>query len=284
MNGRGLITSRHNPLAKFVRSLAGKKAREQTGRFVVEGVRLLEEALEAALKPGSGFKLEVVLYAPSRLATDRGMALIHSLRRAGVEIVPAAEPVMEYISDTSSPAGVLGVVQHLFHEPAGPPDTASRPFVLVLDQIQDPGNLGSLLRTAEAAGVSEVWVLTGSADCFSPKVVRATMGSIFRLPLRLKVVPGELSDLSARGITVYGTARGRGESLFKTVFPRPLAVVLGSEAQGMSPELESRVDGWVHIPMAGEVESLNVAAAGALVLYEIARQHGLLEHDFRDVL
>lgn len=287
---RGRITSRHNPIAKYVRSLSQRKNRDLTGCFLVEGIRLLEEAREASVKGGSRYVLEMVLFSPDALPSGRLNGFLYSLPEK-VEIVPVSTSVMEFISDTSSSPGVMGVVRG----PADPvevevgfldnaPQGRLGRFVLILDTIRDPGNLGTLLRTAEAAGVSEVWMTAGTVDCFSPKVVRATMGSIFRVPVRTNVKPSQIAARLSNGVNVYGTARGRGKPFFATDFAGPLAVVLGSEAEGLGPQLETCVTEWVHIPMAGEVESLNVAVAGALVLFEIARQHRLLEHDFRVVL
>ncbi|NPV93410.1 MAG: RNA methyltransferase [Firmicutes bacterium] len=279
---RGSVTSRHNPLVKYVRSLAQKKNRELTGCFVVEGIRLLEEAARASSRSGV-FRIELLMYSTDAAVGERIGALIRELAGRGVETVAVTPAVMEYLSDTTSPSGILGVVRR--QETAGAdekpgPDS----FILILDAVQDPGNLGTLLRTAEAAGVSEVWTTPGTVDVLSPKVIRATMGSIFRVPVRTDVEPAQINRLLPGEARVYGAAGGRGTPYHRADYASPLAVVLGGEANGLSRRMEKEITDWVHIPMAGSVDSLNVAVAGALVLFEVARRHRLLEHDFRDVL
>lgn len=275
------LTSRQNSLIKYVHSLAQRKVREREHCFVVEGVRLLEEAL-SAMDKGGRFCLETVLISEELRQNEREQQLIEALRIAGVKryLVPAG--IMEGLADTVSPQGVLGVVRRNQlkpglpgKEPAGPfePIALDPPLFLILDRIQDPGNLGTLLRTAEAAGVTAVWLLKGTTDPFSPKVLRATMGSIFRVPLATGVEIESVLALKAQGVTLLAAGLGAAAlPYYEADFSKPLALALGNEANGLADWLKAAGDRLITIPLAGAAESLNVAVAGAIILFEVCRQ------------
>jgi TrmH family RNA methyltransferase len=190
---------------------------------------------------------------------------------------------MESLADTVSPQGVLGVVRRLPFQPGYSPGSSAEdsanfsvpnpPLVLILDRIQDPGNLGTLLRTAEAAGVTAVWLLKGTADLFSPKVLRATMGSIFRVPIVTNVEAGAVQELRSQGVGLLAAAvEAAALPYYEADLSKPLALVLGNEANGLADWLKMASDQLVTIPLAGAAESLNAAVAGAVILFEVRRQ------------
>jgi TrmH family RNA methyltransferase len=285
------ITSRHNPQVKYVRALSQRKFREQEGRFVIEGVRLLEEAVRATAKTAAKvsarttaqFTLETVFVSSELVQTQRIYNLFRELRKIGSEVYTVPPRVLEVMADTVSPQGMVGVVRR-----AKTSETANRlteltqqlgqsnetlpPLVLVLDRIQDPGNLGTLLRTAEAAGVAEVWLTRGTVDPFSAKVLRSTMGSIFRVPLTTEIDYVQVLELSQAGLKLVATEVGVSKPYYQADLAVPLAILLGNEGSGLDESLKLASQEVVNIPLAGEVESLNVAVAGAILLFEARRQ------------
>jgi TrmH family RNA methyltransferase len=257
-----LITSVKNPRVKEVRALQARaKTRRETGLFIVEGVRLAEEAVSA------GWQAELCLYTPE-LAT-RGLALVDTVSAAGAAVEPVAEHVMKAVSDTQSPQGILLVLKL-----QAAPLPAHPAKLLILDQVQDPGNAGTLLRTAAAAGFDAVLLSEGSVDAFSPKVLRAGMGAHFRLPVLTHSVAEIVELCRVHGLTLWTASVEGGQSYTDADLSSPLAIVIGSEAHGVGASLfgsSSRL----HIPMPGGAESLNAAVAGAVLMFEVVRQHNL---------
>lgn len=271
------ITSRHNPLVKQVRLWARKPEKDASGEtiLVVEGVRLLEEGLRASQKPGSGFSLERVFFSEEAIKGEREESFLHAAREAGIELVKVTSAVMEYISQQTTSPGMLGVVRcrNVGRENKG---KRTGSLLLILDGLQDPGNVGTLIRTAEAAEVDAVWLTMGTVHPFSPRVVKATMGSVFRVPLRWGVGEEDFNWLQEKGFKIIGTAAHKGKPFYAEEFSSFTALVLGNEAHGVSEKASQHITSWVHIPMGGEVDSLNVAVAGSLLLYEAFRQRRLL--------
>jgi TrmH family RNA methyltransferase len=254
-----LITalSARNPKVQRLRRLSAKRAdRAAEGAFVVEGWKLVEEAIAA------GVPLEAVFVDPDGAArVDVGSVPVH--------VVEAS--VLAGALDTRTPQGIAAIARApLTHLDAV--DANAGP-VLVLVGVGDPGNAGTLVRTAEAAGCSAVLFSNGSVDAYAPKCVRASAGSIFRVPV---VNEGEgvqvLERLADHGVRRLGTSAHDGVPYDRTDLNAPFALVLGSEAHGLPIEIADRLDGRVHIPMAAPVESLNVGVAGSVVLFEAARQ------------
>ncbi len=274
------LTSRQNGLVKYIRSLAQRKVRERERCFVAEGVRLLEEALQT-MEKGGPFILETVLVSEGLRQNEREQQLIKALQTAGVKLCSVSSEIMDsWVSAAwNSPQGVLGVVRRTQLKPGLPADNTARflakepPLLLILDRIQDPGNLGTLLRTAEAAGVTAVWLLKGTADPFSPKVLRATMGSIFRVPIVTDVEASAIRELRNQGVCLLAAGVEAAALLYyEADLSKPLALVLGNEANGLADWLKMASDQLVTIPLAGAVESLNAAVAGAVILFEVRRQ------------
>jgi TrmH family RNA methyltransferase len=255
-----MITSVHNSKIKWVRLLqSDPNARREAGSFVVEGVRLAEEAL------ASGWKVQLVLYGED--LGLRGRLVLDNFIAQGAPVELVAEHVLRAASDTQTPQGVLVVV-----EIRSLPLPAAPGFVFIPDGVRDPGNLGSMLRSAAAAGVQAVLIPKGGVDAYAPKVVRAAMGAHFHLPL-VSLAWEEIIDVVGRtNLQVYLADAAAGEPYFHCDLRRPLALIVGGEAEGAGEAARHLANTTLHIPMASSVESLNAAAAAAVLLFEIARQ------------
>jgi TrmH family RNA methyltransferase len=257
-----MITSTANPKVKWVRALhAKRKAREEERLFVVEGIRLAREVVAA------GVPTRLVLHTEGLDARGRGLA--NSLARLGAEVETVTDAVMAACSDTEAPQGLLAI--------ASMPDLplpSSPDLALVADGLADPGNLGTILRTALAAGVQAVYLTGNTVDPFNPKVVRAAMGAHFHLPLRL-LAPEEVGPALA-GLKAWVAEAAEGGRPYTSIDWRaPSAVIIGSEATGPERAIRTLAEGAIHIPMAPTAESLNAAIAAAIILFEVARQRGL---------
>jgi RNA methyltransferase, TrmH family len=255
-----MITSTHNPRIQWVRKLQEHPPlRQSEGVFVIEGVRLVEEAVRAGWQPS------LVLYTPD--LSQRGLEIIRSLSSSILEEVSPA--VMRSASDTQTPQGLLAVmVQRVLPLPA------ALDFVLVLDAIRDPGNLGTILRTAVAAGTQGVILAPDCVAPFSPKVLRSAMGAHFRLPV-LVLEWSEIEALLDPGVKIYLSDVGDSLLYTQVDFRSPAALIIGGEAQGAGTEAHRLAQERIHIPMAPGVESLNAAAAAAVLMFEVVRQRNL---------
>lgn len=258
------ITSRANPLVRKFREVAAGK---EEGLILLEGVRFLEEALRAR------FPLETVIYSERLSERPRGPELLEGLKAAKVSLFPATEEVLAAVSDVETPQGVAALaprpsrpIDHLFV-------AAESPFLLVAAGIRDPGNLGSLIRTADAAGASGVAVAESTASPFNSKAVRSSMGSILRLPVVDRVPVGELlRELQNRNVRIVATDSCSGVEFRDADYSGPIALCLGAEAEGIPDEVRKAAALTVRIRLHHGVESLNVAAAGAILLFEIAER------------
>jgi TrmH family RNA methyltransferase len=254
-------------LQTTIRDLGRRRGRERRGLALAEGVRLVEEAVAA------GVEMRGAAVSPALEATTRGRALKSGLAAAGVRLEEVSEPELEALADTEQPQGIVAVIRPPVWELeqiATPPGSV----VLVLDAVQDPGNVGTLLRTALGLGAAGVVALKGTAELTSPKVLRGSMGALFRLP----AVPADAEAMRAwaagRGAELWVTAAD-GEPLGRTLPRRdrrpPLALVVGNEGAGVGAALEAAAHRRVAIPLASGAESLNVAVAAGILLYEVTR-------------
>jgi RNA methyltransferase, TrmH family len=262
MIDREIVTSRSNPLVKRLRALLGDSAR--SGLAVLEGGKLVEEALLA------GVQIVECAVAPDVLE-GRLSVLVAHLQEDGAAVRVLAPEVLSSISETETSQGLLAVAQRpVFDEER---IFRATPLIVVAVGIQNPGNVGALLRTAEAAGATGAYLTVGSADPMSWKALRGSMGSAFRLPHVIGLGPGDvLARLAARGVTTIATAVTGGDAYDAVDFTGPVAFLFGSEGAGLPAEVAAAADRRVAIPMAPPVESLNVAVAAGLLLFEAARQ------------
>lgn len=257
----GVITSPQNPKIKLFRALLGRsKERREAGAFAAEGVRLAEEAFRA------GWRFRFALY--DETLSERGRALIEALAARGVEVEEIAPGLTKSLSDTETPQGILAVLEF---RPLPIPQLPGADFILIPDQIRDPGNLGTLLRSAAAAGVQAVLIPPETTDPFAPKVLRAGMGAHFRLP----ICPMRWDEIArfaeSAGLRVL-LADMDGVSCWEADLRSPLALIVGGEAEGAGEAARALAAETIAIPMRGAVESLNAGAAGSVLMFEAARQ------------
>lgn len=258
------ISSAANPHVKRIRSLAADRQERRRDRlFVIEGVRLVADVLDA------GGTIDVALYAPQQLeATPAGQSLLARLHRLPVSY-EATPHVVAAASDTVHPQGVVALARW-------PRVTPGRPgVVLVLDAIQDPGNMGALLRSAEAVGVAETLCVRGAVDVYSPKVVRAAMGAHMRLAIAQDVRWDEVAERFAMVDRVYVADADAQMPYYAADWRQPSALIIGNEAHGLSAEARAYAHTAIGIPMRGRAESLNAAIAGSVILFEALRQRAL---------
>jgi TrmH family RNA methyltransferase len=237
-----------------------RRARARQGLFVIEGQRLAREAAAAHVRP------QLVLHSPE--LDEPGQAALESLRQLGAEAVAVSVEVMAACSSLETPPGLLAVLPQFELPIPQPLDLA-----LIAEGLADPGNLGSALRTALAAGVQLAVLAEGTVDPYNPKVVRGAMGAHFHLPLRgasVRSLPAEL-----HGLPIWLADAHDGLPYAQVDWRQPAALALGSEAGGASLQLRSLSQGLVHIPLDPRAESLNAAAACAVILFEMRRQRGV---------
>ena len=277
-----IISSKDNKKIKYIRSLLEKgNIRKKDKAFVVEGIKLTDEALEY------GKVLEVVcavsLYdeiisgdlSGNRLLAENDKNITNYVKK-GSSLLVVSDTVFKSLSETITPQGILAVAEmpdyrlldRDFLEQAYAENGKIK--LLVLEDTADPGNLGTIMRTAEAAGVTGVIMGKGTVDIFNPKVVRSTMGSIFRLPFAYaEDLKETIRELKKQGISFYATHL-KGEKSYKDIkYSDRSAILVGNEARGLSDEVADLADTYVLIPMQGKVESLNAAVAAALMMYEV---------------
>lgn len=259
-----MITSTSNERIKHVAALqqkAGQRLKESL--FVVEGGRLFWEAPEPLIRE---------VYVTERFLERAQSSVKEKLARAGYETV--SEPVFAKMSDTKNPQGILAVLakqEYKREKLLGALDAA--PLVLVLENIQDPGNLGTILRTAEGAGITGVIMSPDCADIYQPKVVRSTMGSLFRVPFYQSAdLSQEIKFLKDHNIKIYAAYLEGSECYDRADYLGGSAFLIGNEGNGLTKEAAMAADMRIRIPMAGKLESLNAAVSAALIVYEAARQ------------
>lgn len=248
-------------LLTLARDLGRRKTREKHSLFVAEGVRSVEELLQ------SGLKVRGALVAPQLLSAPRGQALRKSLDDSGVEVSETSEKDFRSAAETESPQGVIAIGEI----PARSLDTLEIPplcRLLVLDGVQDPGNVGTILRTAAALGATATIALPGTVDLWNPKVIRSSMGAQFSHAALHADADETLAFLDRNKVELWAADAG-GAALSRTGVPSRLGIAFGNEGAGLSPEIRANAQRTVSLPISASVESLNVAVAAGIILYEL---------------
>ncbi len=255
-----MITSTANQLVKRVRALQTmRKARAAEGLFVLEGRRLMNEILLTQTPVNYVFHLETI--------SREERSVLNSLARLGADLHVVSDKVMTACSTTESPPSILAVVPQL--ETAWFTPTTS---ALIVDRLSDPGNFGTILRTALAAGIEAVLYTKGTVDAYNPKVLRGAMGAHLRLPI-FPITIGEIRERLAN-LKLWATASRQGVPYYEVNWREPFGLVVGSESQGIDPAIQSVCSGQSCIPMPGDIDSLNAGIAAAIFLFETVRQRG----------
>lgn len=264
------INSPDNITIKEAARLAVKKYRDEQSRYIAEGPNIIREAID------QGITLRALFFLDSRTMTDSRLPELRQLKNKAseskIQTYLLSAEAFSKIAQTDTSQGVLAIVdkrkyteEEFFSEKDG--------NILVLDRVQDPGNIGTLLRTAEAAGLSGAMLLKGCGDVYSPKTVRAAAGTLFRLPLFFAANPEEaIAVLRRYQKRLYAASANAGNFYFNCHLSKNAAIVIGNEGNGVANEFLENADFLISIPMEGHTESLNAALAGGIIMYETLRQ------------
>ena len=264
-----VITSRTNPKIKFVRSLHQRKQREASGLILVEGIHHIGEAIAAAESGSGRTSLHSLYYSPDLLSSDYARQLVDEQERQGLPCYPITGDVFASLADKDNPQGLIAVVQHRLAPLAGL-DPRSFAWGVALLSPQDPGNIGTILRTIDAAGAAGLILLESAADPYHPSVVRASMGSLFWHVLARASLAEFAEWIGQHGYQIIGTS-ARGSLDYRAVdrYQLPLVLLMGSEREGLSPQARELCTQLVRLPMYGRASSLNLAVATGVMLYHI---------------
>lgn len=258
-----IIESANNKKLKLLKSLAAKKNRDKTGLYTVEGKRMTQEAIEYA-----GDSIEFVAVSLSFARENKN--LVKSIDESGVSVYTIKDNLFNQVSNTVTPQGISAVMK-IRADAGAESDVPDCSRILILDGVSEPGNLGTIIRTAEAAGIGMVYLMRGCADIYNPKVVRSTMGSVFRVPFVRDCGIEVIKRLKESGFVIAASSLGESVDVYEyansAAKTNKRAVVIGSEAFGVSDEVLSLANARVHIPMQGKVESLNAAVAAGILMY-----------------
>lgn len=255
-----MITSTSNPQVKHLLQLQKKsKARNEEKVFVVEGLRMFIEVPKERV---------VKVYVSETFYNKKKEEL--NWEELPIEIL--SDSVFKHVSDTQTPQGVLCIVKQKMQD-LDSLLNIEKPHFMVLDNLQDPGNMGTIIRTAEGAGVDAVFMSRDCVDIYNPKTIRSTMGSIYRMPfIYIEEIVPLLEEFRKRGIKSYAAHLEGKNSYDKEDYRKGTAILIGNEGNGLRDEVAEKADIWVRIPMEGQVESLNAAIAASVLMFEVARQ------------
>ncbi len=268
-----MLLSRGNPRVKFIRRLARRRVREQEGKFLVEGVRFLEEAIR------ENWPLQQVIYTSGLAENARSVGLLEILKKQGVPTDVVDGELFAELAETESPQGILAVAEISVRPELDPQILlgGTSDMLVLVDGVRDPGNLGTIIRCADAYGAGGVLVLKGTVDPYNAKTLRATMGAIFRVPLLLVDDPSLIpAALEAGGWKIVAGDPAAERLLNHCDLTGRVVLAVGGEAEGFSSSIRPAFGETVRIPMPGRAESLNAGVAAGILLYEAVRQR--MEH------
>ena len=257
------ITSLSNPLVKDIRALQLKKHRDESGLFIAEGQKLVRDAVDG------GWPVEMLAYATASGGEPAIGVLAAETKASGGTVLEVSSQVLEKITRRENPQNVVGV----FRQRCAPEaDIGSGDIWVALDRVRDPGNLGTIVRTADAAGLAGVALVGASCDPFGLEAVRATMGSIFHVPLARTSEDGLIAQTRRHGARLVGTHLGAATIDYRQAdYRQPLVLLMGNEQQGLTDRLSAACDALVRIPMRGKADLLNLAVSTGLMIYEALR-------------
>jgi len=262
-----VVTSVSNPRIVAARKLRQRKYREAERLFLVEGLQLLHMALDSGATPHE------VFYCQEQFVGSEAAILLERFRQTDAALLSLSPRVMETLSEREEPQGIIATFRRA-KIPLASLKLAGCELIVVLDRLQDPGNLGTLIRTADAVGAAAIILIEPCVDPYDPKTVRGSMGSLFSLPV---ISTQETSALFAwlreRGIHPVGADPHLGETWGAGLWQGGVALVLGNEARGLSADVAVHIDAWAKLPIMGKAESLNVAVAGGILMYTWLREN-----------
>lgn len=261
-----MITSGQNPQVKHLIRLRERRTRDKSATFLIEGYRELSRAKE--------FAIETLYFAPEHFLGSNERALIDEIAERGAEVVRLSKPVFSKVSYRDRPDGLIAIAKQKHLQLTSLPQSQA-PFFLLGEAIEKPGNLGTMLRSADAVGVDGVIVCDPKTDIFNPNVVRASVGTLFTQPVVQASTGETLQLLRERGIAIVATTPNTDLLYTDVDLTQPVAIAAGTEQLGLSDQFLREADIKVRIPMCGVADSLNVASATTLILYEVLRQRSL---------
>ena len=260
-----LISSASNPIAKRIRALADRKVRKREGVFLVEGMQPVWRASE------SGWEIETLVLAPDLIDNPAVDEMATHLEQRGTRIVHLSSQLFSRLSERDGPAGVMAIV-HMQTRGLANIRVEESDAWIVLHRIHNPGNLGTIIRTADAAGMAGIILVGDSTDPFAPAAVKASMGSIFSIPIVIEPEVDRVIDWAQeKNLHLVGTSGYAESDHWDAALPRPVGIVLGNEGDGLPDQFLEQMDSTVRIPMTGTAESLNLSIAAALLMYEVQR-------------
>ena len=265
-----ILTSPNNEKVELVaKLLSSPKERKYSGKYVVEGMRMVEEIPDNLL----GEMYFTQDYYDKKVVNNEKLLRLVNIAAAKNKCYIVTEPVLRRITDTETPQGILATVmikEKTVDDLLG--DGTENPLILIIERLQDPGNMGTIIRSAEGAGVTGILVSYDSVDIYSPKVIRSTMGSIFRKNVAVTYdLVGDINRLRSNGIVIYGMHLS-GSSMYETDLTGPAAFLIGNEGRGLTENISAAADKLIRIPMKGSLESLNAASSATVISYEAMRQ------------
>lgn len=255
-----VITSKDNDNIKKIKKLKEKKYRKQEGKYIIEGSKLIEEAIK------ENAKIEQIIVCEDCITEATNSNLLYEI--AKYDCIYVSEKVFKTLTDVSTPQGMLAVIKKKDNKKEV---NYNEDMIVILDGVQDPGNMGTILRTIDSAGLSQVIVTKEVVDAYSPKVVRSTMGAIFRVNVvRSDDLVHDLIEMKNNGFKVVVTSLDTNDSVYDVNYMKKV-IVIGNEANGVSKEVQEIADYKVKIPMLGKTESLNASVAAGILIYEYIR-------------
>lgn len=256
------ISSKENELIKHIRKLKDKKERDISNEYVIEGIKLLQEAIQENVNIK-----QIIICDDCEKTESIPKDLMYEI--AKYDCIYVTRKIFKYISEVQEPQGILAVIEK--NNSNGEIDY-TQDIVVALDDVQDPGNLGTILRTVDSIGLTQILVSKGTADCYNPKVVRSTMGAIFRIKIiECEDLEKSLKEIKKHKFKVVVTSLQTENSIYDISYNKKI-IVIGNEAKGVEPNIQTMADEKVKIPMLGKTESLNASVAAGIVLYEYVRQ------------
>ncbi len=265
------LTGSQNPILKEIRSLKNKGARTEKNLYFIEGTRFTSEALK------ENTDICYVVLSESFASAGGSEELLEQIIHSPFKCYVVADSLFDAISDTQNPQGILAVLEQKKKQLKD--EVISDGLLVITDTIRDPGNMGTIIRTADAAGCIGVIIPEGCVDIYNPKVLRATMGSVFHVPIyHCASVAEAIKAVKERGFTICASYLEGSTSIYKTDLSGNVALVIGSESDGISDITVQNADLLIKIPMAGRAESLNASAAAAVMIFEAMRQREARKH------
>lgn len=254
-----IITSKDNETVKYVRKLRDKKFRNETHEFIIEGIKTISEAV----RENARIKMIVVCEELNQSPIPKDILY----KVAKEKIIYVNDKIFKFLTDVTTPQGILAVIEKNDKNEID----FSKDLFLILDNIQDPGNMGTILRTADSIGLNQIIISKGTADCYNPKVVRSTMGAIFRVNvIEVNNLAQTIKEMKKHKIQVLATDLATDYSIYDVNYKKS-AIVIGNEGNGVSKEILELADKKIKIPMPGKTESLNAAVATGIILYNAIR-------------